>query len=505
MTTLLEPTVPVAQPTAPYVDVHVAETRLPPHEPLALYTALAERFGTEDLFLLESPEGPLQDRGRAVVGLGRLAEIEVHAGHVRVHGREAVTGALLAVADRLGLPRLGPDTRALDGPDRLWEFLGAAQRLFRTHTDVPPDAFAFGFVTTVGYEAAWHMEDLPARAHRDPGPDCTLTLFRDTVHYDLATGAVRLLRAHADVFGPAPAPDPVAEALRALPDDDGVPAAPAPRSVRDSTDEETFRARAERCLRHIGVGDVYQIQIGHSVEVDTDLTPLQVYRRLRARNPSPYMYLVRRAGTTLIGASPEMLVGAEGDRLVMRPIAGTVPRSGDPDTDARRVAALRADEKERAEHVMLVDLCRNDIGRVCLPETLRTEQLMTVERYSHVFHLVSTVSGRLDPAHDTWSVLRATFPAGTVTGAPKIRAMELIQELEDGSRGMYAGAVGLVDVRGWSLLALCIRTVVHDGARYRTQSCAGIVADSVPEREWQETLHKMAAAYWALTGKELRP
>jgi anthranilate synthase component 1 len=506
VTTLLEPTAhPVAAPAAPRVDVRVAETRLPPHKPLALYTALAERLGMDEVFLLESPEGPLQDRGRAVVGHGRLAEIEVHAGHVRVRGCDGVARALLAVADRLGLPRLGPDTRGLDGPGRVWEFLGAAQRLFRLHTRVPGDAFAFGFVTTVGYEAAWHMEDLPARAHRAPGPDCTLTLFRDTVHYDLATGAARLLRAHADVF-PRPGPDPVAEALRALPEDDGtVPGAPEPRSVRDSTGKETFLARAERCLRHIGAGDVYQIQIGHSIEVATDLTPLQVYRRLRARNPSPYMYLVPRAGTTLIGASPEMLVASEGDRLVMRPIAGTAPRSGDADTDASRVAGLRADEKERAEHVMLVDLCRNDIGRVCLPQTLRTEQLMTVETYSHVFHLVSTVSGRLDPAHDTWSVLRATFPAGTVTGAPKIRSMELIQELEDGPRGMYAGAVGLVDVRGWSLLALCIRTVVHDGTAYRTQSCAGIVADSVPEREWHETLHKMAAAHWALTGKELLP
>ncbi|WKX69495.1 anthranilate synthase component I family protein [Streptomyces sp. XD-27] len=275
--------------------------------------------------------------------------------------------------------------------------------------------------------------------------------------------------------------------------------------MRDSTDKETFLARVERCLRHIGVGDVYQIQIGHSIEVATDLEPLQVYRRLRARNPSPYMYLVPRAGTTLIGASPEVLLADDGERLVMRPIAGTAPRSGDPETDERRVAALRADEKERAEHIMLVDLCRNDIGRVCLPRTLETERLMTVETYSHVFHLVSTVSGRRDPAHDTWSALRASFPAGTVTGAPKIRAMELIQGLEDGPRGMYAGAVGLVDLRGWSRFALCIRTVVHDGTGYRTQSCAGIVADSTPEGEWRETLHKMAAAHWALTGKELLP
>jgi anthranilate synthase component 1 len=189
----------------------------------------------------------------------------------------------------------------------------------------------------------------------------------------------------------------------------------------------------------------------------------------------------------------------------MRPIAGTAPRSGDPAVDAERIACLEASEKEQAEHVMLVDLCRNDIGRVCRPTTLATEGMMTVERFSHVFHLVSTVRGELAAGEDVWSVLRASFPAGTVTGAPKIRAMELIEELtpEPAPRGMYAGAVGLLDTRGWSQLALCIRTVVHDGVRYATRSCAGVVADSDPRAEWRETLHKMGAAYWALTGEEL--
>ncbi|MFD0629391.1 anthranilate synthase component I family protein [Streptomyces sanglieri] len=252
---------------------------------------------------------------------------------------------------------------------------------------------------------------------------------------------------------------------------------------------------------------MYQIQIGHRIDVESGLEPFEVYRRLRGRNPSPYMYLVPRDGRTVIGASPEVLFRTEGGKVVMRPIAGTAPRSGDPGVDEARVARLVADEKERAEHVMLVDLCRNDVGRVCLPGTLEAHGLMTVETYSHVFHLVSTVEGTLAPEDDTWSVLRATFPAGTVTGAPKIRAMEIIEELESEPRGMYAGAVGLVDLRGWSQLALCIRTIVHDGrsGTYSTQSCAGIVADSSPGAEWRETLHKMGAAYWALTGEELLP
>ncbi|MCZ0987171.1 anthranilate synthase component I family protein [Streptomyces diastatochromogenes] len=283
-----------------------------------------------------------------------------------------------------------------------------------------------------------------------------------------------------------------------------VPEAPVPHAVHDSTDEETFLGNVARCLGHIRVGDIYQIQIGHRIDVTTDLAPLDVYRRLRHRNPSPHMYLVPRGGATLIGASPEVLFATRGDRIVMRPIAGTTRAAATrPSTAPHRGTA--GQREERAEHVMLVDLCRNDIGRVSRPGTLAVERLMTVETYSHVFHLVSSVEGRLAPGEDTWSALRATFPAGTVTGAPKIRAMEIIEELESEPRRMYAGAVGLVDVRGWSRLALCIRTVAHDGTTYSTQACAGIVADSDPHAEWRETLHKMGAAYWALTGEELLP
>ncbi|WP_415947327.1 anthranilate synthase component I family protein [Streptomyces sp. KLOTTS4A1] len=502
MTTFLEPPALAAARGPATIDVHVEETPLPPHQPLGLYTALLERFASDDVYLLESPAGPTADRGSAIVGCGRLADIEVHADRVAIRGAEGVRRALLDVADALGMPATAPDERALPAPGRVWEFLAAAQRVFTVHTDVPADCLAFGFLASFGYESAWHMEDLPARTGPRTEPDCVLSLYRDTVHYDLVTGEARRLRAHSTVF-PDPRPYDIEAMARRVPASGPVPEATRPRSVTDSTDKATFLGRVERCLRHIGVGDVYQIQIGHSIDVGTDLSPLDVYRRLRDRNPSPYMFLVPRAGTTLVGASPELHFAEDGGRILMRPIAGTTPRSGERAADERRVAALRADEKERAEHIMLVDLCRNDLGRVSLPGSLNTDDLMTVETYSHVFHLVSTVSGRLDPRHDTWDVLRATFPAGTVTGAPKIRAMELIQELEDGPRGMYAGAVGVIDVRGWTRLALCIRTVVHNGTTYRTQSCAGIVADSTPEAEWRETLHKMGAAYWALTGEEL--
>ncbi|SED97524.1 anthranilate synthase component 1 [Streptomyces sp. 2231.1] len=476
---------------------------------LNLYQELSAVRSQDDVFLFESLDGPDQDRHFAAVGCGRLAELRVYADRVDLVAPgelgEALTAAVSAAAGRP--PGHAGDTNSwpLAGPDTVWRVLRAAQGAFDLDTDVPTGTFAFGFLTTLSYEAAWAIEDLPAQRTASDLPRCTLTLFQDTVWYDLRDGGVLHLAAHGPQF------DDTTLDLRAAVDRarsrgntrPAVPDAPRPRSVRDTVDEETFTARARRCLEHIGVGDSYQIQIGHRVDVESELTPVQVYRRLSHRNPSPYMYLVPWAGRTVIGASPELFVRMKDGDISMRPIAGTTPRAADPAEDARRVAELRASAKEQAEHVMLVDLCRNDIGRVCVPDTLCVDTMMEVEPFAYVHHLVSTVSGRVRDGLDVWASVRATFPAGTMTGAPKLRAMEIINDLEDEPRGIYAGALGLVDVRGFAVLALCIRTVVHDGVRYSTQASAGVVADSEPVAEWRETLAKMSAAYWALTGEEL--
>ena len=217
------------------------------------------------------------------------------------------------------------------------------------------------------------------------------------------------------------------------------------------------------------------------------------------------MYLARFGAVTVIGASPEVFVRIEGDVVTMRPLAGTVPRSFDPAIDRGRAAALLADPKEVAEHIMLVDLCRNDIGRICRPGSLDVDVLMAPEAYSHVIHMVSNVTGTKDVAHDPYDVIAATFPAGTMTGAPKIRAMEIIEALETARRGLYAGAVGMIDFNGFTNLALCIRSTLHAEGAYRIRASAGVVADSVPEKEWRETLAKMGASYWAITGSEIAP
>ena len=266
------------------------------------------------------------------------------------------------------------------------------------------------------------------------------------------------------------------------------------------TEEFTYLANVEKCLKHIAVGDIYQVQIGHEWNIHSPVDPVAVYQRLRERNASPYMYLTQVGSSTVIGASPELFVRVEDGLVSMRPIAGTAPRGPDDEARAER---LRTDPKELAEHVMLVDLCRNDIGRICQRNTLAVPDQLVVERYSHVLHLVSTVTGQVEEGKDTYDIIAALFPAGTMTGAPKIRAMEIIEDTERSRRGLYAGALGLIDVGGYVNLALCIRTLIHRDGTFRTRASAGIVADSEPEREWRETLAKVGAGYWAVTGKEL--
>ncbi|SBT43323.1 anthranilate synthase component I family protein [Micromonospora auratinigra] len=477
--------------------------------PLSLYTALAETRSPEDVYLFESLDGPARDRQAATVGWGRLAELRFIADRCELTAAGPLGDALRAVVTGiLGAParREGPtDAWAVPGPARLWAVVRAVQGAFTVDTTAPADSFTFGFLTTLAYEAARDMDEVAVERAADDLPRCTLTLYRHTVWWDLRAGTVHQLCSSGPHLPPDPTP-PATELLAGHADDPAeVPAAPPPALVRDNLDEATFAGRVRRCLRHIEVGDSYQIQIGHRIEVETDLTPLQVYRRLRHRNPSPYMYLAPWAGRTVIGASPELFLRIDAGRLSMRPIAGTAARAADPELDRERVAELLASEKERAEHVMLVDLCRNDIGRVCEPGTLSVDAMLDVEPFAYVHHLVSTVSGRLADDADVWAAICASFPAGTMTGAPKLRAMEIIDGLEEEPRGIYAGAIGLVDVRGFAVLALCIRTAVHDGHRYRTQASAGVVADSTPAAEWRETLAKMSATYWALTGEELLP
>ncbi len=272
----------------------------------------------------------------------------------------------------------------------------------------------------------------------------------------------------------------------------------SPLTFTSNMSRAEFEKMVVRTKDYIQAGDIIQGVLSQRWETRIQTTPFQIYRALRAVNPSPYMYYLRVAGVELVGSSPETLVRCEEGTIAVRPIAGTRRRGDTDEKDRVLERELLADAKERAEHIMLVDLGRNDVGRVAKTGTVRVEQLMRVERYSHVMHIVSDVTGELDPGRSVYDVMKACFPAGTVSGAPKIRAMQIIEELEPTRRGPYAGAVGYVSFSGNMDTCINIRTIVIKGNRAYIQAGAGIVADSDPDREYDETCNKAKAMMKAI-------
>ncbi len=374
--------------------------------------------------------------------------------------------------------------------------------------------FTGGLVGYFGFETVQLIEPRLAPAQEKPDalglPDILLMVSDEVVVFDNLAGRLYLV-VHAD----AERPDGQAEASMRLDrleerlmEPLQVPHPhPRPHAVPEYVSgwaAADFQAAVARAQQYIVDGDVMQVVLAQRMSVPFSAPPLDLYRALRGLNPSPYMYYMDLGDHHVVGASPEILVRLEDDRVTVRPIAGTRHRGRTPGEDQALEAELLADPKERAEHLMLIDLGRNDAGRVSRIGTVEVTETMAVERYSHVMHIVSNVEGQLQPGLTAMDVLRATFPAGTVSGAPKIRALEIIQELEPVKRGVYAGAVGYLSWSGNMDTAIAIRTaVLHDGTLH-IQAGAGVVYDSIPENEWQETLNKgravVRAAEMAMAG-----
>ena len=403
------------------------------------------------------------------------------------------------------------------GERRLADPLADLHALVSLHppVDVPElGAFWSGAVGYFSYDAVRLIEQLPSPPpKRDTVPEA-LFVFTD------ALVIIDNLRAQARVVVGVPVGDDLGEpALRALHDAAlatierttarlrtpvSLPAldfrADAPRAEGESSySRDRFIADVARIKEYIVAGDAFQVLLARRIRVPHDFPSDGLYRALRALNPSPYMFHLQLDGVELVGSSPELLVRVDAGTVTVRPIAGTRPRGATPDADAALAAELASDEKERAEHVMLVDLGRNDVGRIAAYGSVAVSEYMTVERYSHVLHLVSGVTGTVRAGLDTLDAFRATFPAGTMTGAPKVRAMEIIDELEPERRGPYAGAVGYLGAGGQRMdLAITIRTcVIADGVA-SVQAGAGIVQDSVAELEWAETENKARAMLTAI-------
>ncbi len=370
--------------------------------------------------------------------------------------------------------------------------------------------FSGGAVGYLAYETVTRFEDLPS-PHRDPlGLPQAMFMFADTMLvFDHVTHKIKVL-SHVHLDGDIDkayheAVDKIEKLVVRLkqPLPSRQQPAPNPRPVNNyplssNFTREGFAAAVSKIKQYITAGEAIQVVLSQRLAQPTAVAPFDIYRALRTINPSPYMYFLDFNDFYILGASPEILVRVEDGTVMTRPLAGTRPRGKTEAEDIGLEQELRNDEKERAEHIMLVDLGRNDIGRVSQPGTVEISDLMEVERYSHVMHLVTHVQGKLQPTLNAFDALRACFPAGTVAGAPKIRAMEIIAELEPEKRGPYAGAVGYFAYSGNMDMAIAIRTmVVKDGVAYVQAGC-GVVYDSVPEREYEETMNKARALLKAI-------
>ncbi len=371
--------------------------------------------------------------------------------------------------------------------------------------------FHGGMVGYLSYEVARYFESLPSPDHDPQGlPESILMLADTLLVFDHLTHKIKVV-SHAHLDGDVDTAyleatrkiDSLVDRLeRPIHSEASKSASPARSNVSSNLSPAEFEAGISQAKEHIYAGDIIQVVLSQRLTRPTYAHPFAIYRALRSINPCPYMYYLHLGDFYIAGASPELLVRVEDGIVSNHPIAGTRPRGRDATEDLALEDKLRNDEKERAEHIMLVDLGRNDIGRISEPGTVEVTQLMDVERYSHVMHLVSHVQGRLRQGFSHFDALRACFPAGTVSGAPKIRAMEIIAELEKDKRGPYAGAVGYFGFSGNLDTAIAIRTIVIKNNVAHIQAGAGIVADSIPEREYQESMSKAQALLAAIDQAE---
>ena len=455
----------------------VVETFADLDTPLSLYLKLANQPYS---YLLESVQGGERFGRYSIIGLPAKTRIVARGRHIEVlQGEQVIETAA--------------DTNPLD-------FVQAYQRRFK----VPPyqglPRFTGGLAGYFGYETVRYIERRLADTQKPDAlgvPDVLLMVSEELAVVDNLSGKLYFI-VYAD---PAQdqAYDRARERLQALIQQlrksVSIPEAPAMQASVATSEfgEAGFKDAVEQAKRYIFDGDIMQVVLSQRMSQPFAAPPLSLYRALRSLNPSPYMFFYDMGDHHVVGASPEILVRLENDTVTARPIAGTRPRGKTREQDLALAEELLADPKERAEHVQLMDLGRNDVGRVAQTGTVRVTDSMVIERYSHVMHIVSNVEGKLKPGMDAIDVLKATFPAGTVSGAPKVRAMEIIDELEPTKRGIYAGAVGYLGFNGDMDLAIAIRTGVIKSGMLYSQAGAGIVADSVPDSEWMETQNKARA------------
>ena len=450
----------------------VADTETP-------VTAFAKIAGDEPAFLFESAEQDEQSGRYSILGAGAEREFIARDAHFEVRQN-------------------GKVIRSGEAADPLAEL---EREMSGFHAPAGMSHFPGGCVGYLGYDAVRYFEPtIPPAAKDELGiPDLYFFTTDRVLVFDHRTRRLQIMVTAYPGDDPAAAyrtaADKIALLARQLAQPSASPqiftgAATGASEIASNTTRGEFHAMVERAKEYIRAGDVFQLVASQRFETPYTDDPLDLYRALRFVNPSPYMFLIRCPGYHLVGSSPEVHVRVDDGQVQIRPIAGTIRRGATPDEDKSNAETLLSDPKERAEHLMLVDLARNDVGRIADFGSVRVTDFMTIERYSHVMHIVSNVVGKLSPGHTTYDVMRATFPAGTVSGAPKVRAMQIIAGMEKSKRCSYAGAVGYFGYDGNLNSCIALRTVLLKDAKAYVQAGAGIVVDSTPEGEYQETINK---------------
>ncbi len=441
--------------------------------PVSAYLKLA---ALQPRFLLESVEGGERLARYSFLGFGdaldvRLDDDGLRVGndvHERPQNQDGYLDALRAALKRAPVPQ--PEVEGLP--------------------------FCGGLVGVSGYDVVRLFEKLPRTAMPQAGiPDAAFCATTSALVFDHLTRRVALLHQGPEAEHASLRKEVIRLLRGAVPANGKAIPMSLPAA---SMSENEFAERVLACKEYIAAGDIYQIVISVLFKGRTKVPPFEVYRALRLLNPSPYMFFLEFGDLKVVGSSPEALVKLQGRSASLRPIAGTVPRGTTTEEDLRNEQTLLADPKETAEHVMLVDLARNDLGRVATAGSVHVDPYRAIERYSHVMHIVSGVQGELASQFDAFDLFAACFPAGTLVGAPKVRAMEIIDEMEPAGRGLYGGTAGYFGIAGDMDQAITIRTLVFNGDEYSLQAGAGIVADSVPDKEWREVLAKSAILRRAL-------
>ena len=459
-----------------------------------VYLNLLKQFCSRELFLLESMGPSSIDTRVSLIGINPVLNIEVFDCIISISGNQQLlkkiqliySGELLVDANTHRLKY------QLTSRNAVWDFL----RLLDTQFQMVEDGvLAF---SAFSYNTIHFIEDISGYIQGDV-PDIYFTCYSTYIEFE----DDRVMLHEYGFIGAKCIGLP--EIISCLSLNAVTPSvfANLPFSVNRETLKDSYLKKAEVALQHVQVGDVYQIQIGQKISIKSDISALEVYARLRTLNPSPYMYLFDYGDLKVIGASPELFIYMKDQEVMMRPIAGTLGKLLVP-TKEKATTDFYANPKEIAEHMMLVDLCRNDLCKVSRPKSLSVDELMSVEEYSHVYHMVSTAKSLAKNGIDKYDVIQASFPAGTMTGTPKIRAIELIASIEDSGRGLYAGALGVIGLgANYINTALCIRTAIERNHIFSLRASAGIVSDSIVESEYAETLQKMGSVFKAITNEEI--